>query len=60
MVVSVDIEVSSSLFRCISNQQLKNNKIDLEKEIKNIEKESKFKKIEKKKNTETKNGWGGL
>ena len=59
MVVSVDLEVSSSLFRCISNQQLKNNKIDLEKEIKNIEKESKFKKIEKK-NTETKNGWGGL
>ena len=60
MVVSVDLEVSSSLFRRISNQQLKNNKIDLEKEIKNIEKESKFKKIEKKKNTETKNGWGGL
>ena len=60
MVVSVDLEVSSSLFRCISNQQPKNSKIDLEKEIKNIEKESKFKKIEKKKNTETKNGWGGL
>ena len=59
MVVSLDLEVSSSLFRCISNQQLKNNKIDLEKEIKNIEKESKFKKIERKKIPKLKMGGAG-